>query len=685
MAETHENSQFLLLVDKTLDGAMLLSDREYPSGVLNVSCLLGRLCYFLGLLLCLFNTSLAIASTELAVERSYLIDDKFQFDINSIESASFIPFGKRLNLGFQSAPVWLRLHVAPAISTAAPDTSDLTEKLILRVGPHYTNRVDVYEFDQGQWRVRTVGDLFPVPEKFCADDFYCLQLHDASVQPKTIYLRVQTPNILVIDTEVTTLEKLSQVSVARARRIFISLTLASLLLVISIFWIIKYRSGTAVFFVGTQASILIYLFCIYGFTASWFPGAPPELLDALPQLMFISRSFFTILTIFFVVKTYCESIVYTTLIFSLLAGCCLNVLLFFIDYGNLSIKLNLIIFSIYPLIHMYGVITSRKMIRPLRILFFVGFPLYYVVLFPLLIDGIMFGGLEIPETLVLNISDWRLNGVMIGLFIFLITKFEEDDRQKKIAEKINQRRIETIEADSYAALLSDRNTMIDLLTHDLKNPLGTITFASSALKEQLHGNQSATQRLRHIDQCVNRMNHLIEHVALSAQVDRYVPPSSISNWPAAELIEELTETYRQQSRFRIAVDADAVFTADREMLNVIFGNLINNAYKYGHAAGAITISVTRVDNSTADDPSETSLSTPTREWLCFEISNVVGSFGVPDEAKIFERYYRHPNSMAVPGMGLGLSLVKAAATKIGASVDFHHAGDTATFTVRVPN
>ena len=71
--------------------------------------------------------------------------------------------------------------------------------------------------------------------------------------------------------------------------------------------------------------------------------------------------------------------------------------------------------------------------------------------------------------------------------------------------------------------------------------------------------------------------------------------------------------------------------------------------------------------------------------ICFEISNVVGTFGMPDQDRVFERYYRHPNSIAVPGMGLGLSLVKAAAAKIGASVDFRHARDTVTFTVRVPN
>jgi signal transduction histidine kinase len=318
-------------------------------------------------------------------------------------------------------------------------------------------------------------------------------------------------------------------------------------------------------------------------------------------------------------------------------------------------------------------------------LFFVSYGLFYVVLLPTIVGGIFFSFFNGFVGPIQNISDWRLNGLMVGAVIFLLIKFEEEHREKLKAEELNQIRIDRIEADSYAALLSDRNTMIDLLTHDLKNPLGTITFASRALKEQLQENQTATQKLRHIDQCVNRMNNLIEHVAISARLDRYEALPSAMTSPAADLIEELTETYAEQARFKVNVDAHAVFTADRDMLMVIFGNLINNAYKYGHAGGEIAITVRQEHNRAVDMPTGTETMADAPETLYFEITNAIGTFGMPDEAKVFERYYRHPNSMGVPGMGLGLSLVKAAATKIGASVDFQHARDTVTFLVRVPN
>ena len=121
------------------------------------------------------------------------------------------------------------------------------------------------------------------------------------------------------------------------------------------------------------------------------------------------------------------------------------------------------------------------------------------------------------------------------------------------------------------------------------------------------------------------------------------------------------------------------------MLTVVFGKLINNAYKYGHAGGEITIKVKRTSNATSADTIATGPLVTGTDAVYFEISNAVGTFGMPDQDRVFERYYRHPNSIAVPGMGLGLSLVKAAAAKIGASVDFRHDRDTVTFTVKVPH
>jgi len=659
-----------------------LNNRVIFFGVGSFPLLLSRLRYFLCLCIWICCANNAMASNDPVVEQVFFVDSNSQFDINSIPEAPFKAFEKRLNLGYQAAPVWVRMRISPGVVSSAADAA--IKQMILRIGPHDANQIEVYEFDRGQWQFQTVGDLFPQLEKSCADDYYCVNLRESTSQSNTIYLKIQTTNFLILDTEVVTLRKLSAVTADRIKRIFISLTLASVMLVIGIFWFIKYRSSMTACFVGIQASIFIYLLSIYGFLSTWFVDLPPELLDTLPYSMFILRSFFSILTIFVVIKAYCDSRLYFIMVYVILFGCVLNSVLLFTEHRNFSIRFNLLIFSVYPSIHLYGMFKSRGLLKNIKILLFAACILFYLVLLPVLVGSIFLNPSNSFAGPIQNISDWRLNGLAVGAIIFLLIKFEEEYREKQKADEINKIRIDKIEADSYAALLSDRNTMIDLLTHDLKNSLGTIKFASRALKEQIHGNQAATQKLRHIDQCANRMNNLIEHVAVSAHLDRYEITSSVMDSSAVELIEELIETYVEQIRFHLSVEENLGFKADREMLTVIFSNLINNAYKYGHAGGAILISVKRT-NMPLDGQTEVGSEASETASVCFEISNAVGTFGMPDQDRVFERYYRHPNSIAVPGMGLGLSLVKAAAAKIGASVDFRLARDTVTFTVKIPN
>lgn len=642
-------------------------------------------CCFFCFCIVFFNPSVSIASVNPQFEKSYFIDNDAQFTIDSIERAPFTPYPKRLNLGFQKTPVWVKLYITPSIiSSEFPDSSE-SNNLILRVGPHDINQVVMYEFDQGQWLMQSAGDLYPEKAIACADDYYCFRLRNQSKEPRAVYLKIQTYSFLTLDAEVVTLENLSFASSMRIKRIFISLTITFFMLLIGLYWLNRYRSSLTIVYCIFQLCVSVYLLSIYGFPVSWLPNLPVEILDALPHLMFMMRTLLLNLVVFVVVGPYCSSALYHRLVLSVMAVCILNIFLFFSSYRTVAIQLNFLIFSLQPNIHLFGVFKSKGMVRNVSNLVKISYLIYYLILISSLLPWLLFEKIGSFEGPFQNISDWRLNGVIVGIFVFLLIKFEEDYREKIKTDQINQIRIDRIEAASYAAMLSDRNTLIDLLTHDLKNPLGTITFASRALKKLWPDNPSTAQKLKHIDISVNRMNRLIEHVAVSAKVDRYVPPLTDRGRNASDLIDELTETYTDQERFDINVDLQAYFKVDQEMLVVIFGNLIDNAYKYGHAGESIKISVKQ--HSLIDQSASTSNKQLADEqaFLYFEISNAIGSFGLPDTTHMFERYYRHPNSMTLPGLGLGLSLVKAAAAKIGASIDFRHDHDTVKFIVAVPN
>lgn len=650
--------------------------------------LLGRAalaCRLLCLSLCLSSTTCWSAISDPLNERAYFVDEDAAFDIGTIEQAPFKPYTKRLNIGYQLAPIWIRLRITPDPQPRESTGYSSSGHLVLRVGPHDTNQIEVYEFSEGQWLSQSAGDFFPAPATWCADDYFCFRLRDHSSEPKTIYLKIQTYNFLMFDSEVLSSENLAEASSNRMKRISASLTMAAFMLAIGLYWLSKHRSKLTVVYFIFQICVLGYLLSIYGFPSRWLPDLPVSFVDGLPHMLFILRTFLLSLAIYVVIRPYCDESLYPTLVFSLLAICVVNLIAFSVGFKTLAIQLNLVVFSIQPTIHLYGLIKSRGMVKNVKLLLYAGYAVYCVLLSGSIIPALLVDDVGTFEGSVQNITDWRLNGTIVGLFVILLIKFEEDYREKLEREKYNQLQLDALEAKSSAALLADRNTLIDLLTHDLKNPLGTITFASRALREQAKLDPSAAKRLTNIDLSVTRMNNLIEHVALSTRVDRYHAPSSHLPSPANELIDELIENYPDRERFDISVDEQSIFKADRDMLSVVFGNLIDNSYKYGHSVGRIKIDVKRESHIVSQDQVLNSTSNRQQESLHFKISNPIGTYGTPDEDRVFERYYRPASSMSLPGMGLGLSLVKAAAAKIGATVDYVHDEETVTFSVKVPN
>jgi signal transduction histidine kinase len=646
---------------------------------------LASACRLVFLSLWLLSSASWAASLDPLIERAYFVDQAASFDIDSIESATFKPFVKRLNIGYELAPIWVRLRVTPIAQP--PESVSYVESghFVLRIGPHDTNQIDVFEFIDGKWQSQTAGDFFPTPDTRCADDYYCLKLRDHSSEPKTVYLKIQTYNFLMFDSEVLSLENLAESSTNRMKRIAASLTMAAFMLAIGLYWLTRHRSKLTIVYFIFQICVISYLLSVYGYPSRWLPDLPVPIADALPHVLFILRTFLLSLAIYVVIRPYCDAPLYPVLIAAILGVCVINFIAFFIGFKIAAIQSNLVIFAIQPTIHLYGLIKSRGMVKNVKLLLQAGYVIYCILISGSIIPALMVDDVGTFEGSIQSITDWRLNGTIVGLFVILLIKFEEDYREKLTADKYNQLQFDALEAKSSAALLSDRNTLIDLLTHDLKNPLGTITFASRGLREQIKHDPSAAKRLTNIDLSVTRMNNLIEHVALSTRVDRYLAPASHLPSPANELIDELIENYPERQRFDITVDPQLVFKADREMLSVVFGNLVDNAYKYGHAAGKIKIAVIRESLLTSNEPALNGASKNQQEALHFKISNPIGTYGAPDEDRVFERYYRPNSSMSLPGMGLGLSLVKAAAAKIGATVEYLHDQETVTFSVKVPN
>jgi len=177
----------------------------------------------------------------------------------------------------------------------------------------------------------------------------------------------------------------------------------------------------------------------------------------------------------------------------------------------------------------------------------------------------------------------------------------------------------------------------------------------------------SAERVVHINASVERMDAMIEHVALSNKIERMEARGLEETVSAIELMNVVMQEYREPDRFELDIQEDVVFRAAPHFLALIIENLVSNAVKYA-AEGKIKISI-------QDE---------TEHMTCFRISNSVAAENHPDEARLFERYYRHPSFQNSPGMGLGLSLVNSAAKKMGAHVQYRKIDHDVVFEVRFP-
>jgi len=187
------------------------------------------------------------------------------------------------------------------------------------------------------------------------------------------------------------------------------------------------------------------------------------------------------------------------------------------------------------------------------------------------------------------------------------------------------------------------------LAHALKTPLTVLTNAATARDPELNVavfRETKTMQ-RHVD----------HHLARARAVGRRAVGHARTNVrDSAEAVRRAVERLYPNGRLDIAGSKDALVTIERQDLDEILGNLIENAAKYGGGSVFVT-----VDN---DPESENCLI-----WIEDD------GAGIPEaeRERIFDRGARLDTGK--PGTGLGLAIVRDVAEIYGGSVSIAESED----------
>lgn len=182
-----------------------------------------------------------------------------------------------------------------------------------------------------------------------------------------------------------------------------------------------------------------------------------------------------------------------------------------------------------------------------------------------------------------------------------------------------------------------RMEMTNAVAHNLKTPLCIINGFSENLREE-SGYLTKQHYINVIQEQANEMDILVHKMLDFSKLETDSAKLNIKSFNIKTELENIAKKYNDISSKNIIVTADdkEIF-ADKELMELVFENLIENAVKYSKDNSDIKISF--ANNN-------------------FNISNECEEISKKDLKKIWKPYNRLEKDEEVRGTGIGLSIVK---------------------------
>jgi signal transduction histidine kinase len=207
-----------------------------------------------------------------------------------------------------------------------------------------------------------------------------------------------------------------------------------------------------------------------------------------------------------------------------------------------------------------------------------------------------------------------------------------------------------------------KSQMLQIASHDLKNPLGVILGYTDLMLADAEPDSLPYEYLSAIARVSDGMLDMVSTLLNIERIES-TAEGHTDSVDLLALIEDIVEELgpfteqRHQLVTRELPSAAPPIRGDSAQLREAFKNLLDNASKYTPDHGLIMVRA-RVDSKT--------------ERFHYSVTDT--GHGIPKDRQrnIFQRFYRakQPGTEEIPGTGLGLSLVKAVIERHGGEVWF---------------
>ena len=592
--------------------------------------------------LCMACAAFGSFASDHITAREYWQDDAAQATFEQAQHETYTTYDGVLSRGYTSSAIWIRLNIMP------PADAD---KLVLRIRPVYLDDITLFDPVDTAGKPRTAGDT----TRYDLNEYKSLAhtfVVPAGDQPRTVWMRVKTTSTTLINIEAFTPEEMLRSEFDLQLSYFAVLAVVAMFMLLVLINWFNYRESLYAFFVVRQVYYFFYTASLFGFHRYALSGVmDANSLDMLYSWMVVGATAISFGFEYRFLSEYTPPkwakavfaglFIWSACVFILmLTGHALQAL-------NLNMMMNTVGIITLLVLSATFIDDQKLQANPASSLLnkrmVVG---YYLLVNLVLIFSLM------PFLGLMKGNEFAVNGLVFytlcsGLVMTVLMQVRANKIRKAQSVFEQELLISQKQVELEKIRREEQTHLFHMLMHELKNPLAIIDMALLA-KNDLEKTST------YVSRAVNNMKAILDRCV---KADKLTEGNVVVNKTPIEVTQFLRNMLSTSSRHdeRLVFDGIGPLTVntDAQFLEVMLGNLIDNALRYGDPLMPVHIQTQMQRNAAGVT------------GVYITVSNRPGAASWPDADKVFKKYYRSAGAEAQSGTGLGLYLVRTLALLVG--------------------
>lgn len=218
-----------------------------------------------------------------------------------------------------------------------------------------------------------------------------------------------------------------------------------------------------------------------------------------------------------------------------------------------------------------------------------------------------------------------------------------------------------------------KNDFIANVSHEIKTPLAVIKNYISLLKKPDLPQEARAEYMEAVVQATDRMAALVSNILRLNKLENQQIGAQPQPFDVCRQLCECSLQFeglweQRQITFTAELEDKAVVTADEQMLELVWNNLLSNAFKFTESGGTVAL------RQTSD-----------AQTITVSVSDTGCGMDNETMRRIFDKFYQGDTSHAGEGNGLGLALAQRVVERLGGTLSVtSRVGQGSTFTVLLP-